>query len=70
MNAKLSERDNDTDKQERRERIKKSRYNRKRERCTTEEIPECLGMKSRRERKIMAKFRCGREKTGIGRKVK
>jgi hypothetical protein len=30
MNVELSERDKDTDKQERRERIKESRYNRKR----------------------------------------
>jgi hypothetical protein len=38
--AKLSERDKGTDKQERRE---KYRYNRKYERCMTEEIPESLG---------------------------
>ncbi|KAJ3638854.1 hypothetical protein MTP99_002186 [Tenebrio molitor] len=68
MNAKLSERDNDTDKQERREKIKKSRYNREREKCTTEKIPEYLGRDSGRERKMMARFKCGREKTGIGRK--
>jgi hypothetical protein len=35
MNVELSKRDEDTDKQERRE-----RYNRKYERCMTEEIPE------------------------------
>jgi hypothetical protein len=35
MNVELSEKDVDTDKQERRE-----RYNRKYERCMTEEIPE------------------------------
>jgi hypothetical protein len=38
MNIELTERDKDTDKQERREIIKKSKYNRKYERCTTEEI--------------------------------
>jgi hypothetical protein len=43
MNVEPSERDKDTDKQERRERIKKSRYNREYERCMTEEIPEYLG---------------------------
>jgi hypothetical protein len=36
----VSERFKDTNKQERRERIKESRYNRKYERCMTEEIPE------------------------------
>jgi hypothetical protein len=35
MNVQLSERDKGTEKQERRERIKKSRYNRKYERCIT-----------------------------------
>ncbi|KAH0818202.1 hypothetical protein GEV33_004589 [Tenebrio molitor] len=35
-NVEVSERDKDTDKQERRERIKESRYNRKYERCMTE----------------------------------
>jgi hypothetical protein len=42
MNMKLSQRDKDTDKQERREGIKKSRYNREYERCMTEEIPQYL----------------------------
>jgi hypothetical protein len=40
MNVELSERDIDTDKQERRERIKEPRYNREYERCTTEEISD------------------------------
>jgi hypothetical protein len=35
MNVELSERNKDTDKQERRERIKESRYNREYERCMT-----------------------------------
>jgi hypothetical protein len=44
MNVELSERDKDAaDKQEKRERIKKSRYNREYERGMTEEIPEYLG---------------------------
>jgi hypothetical protein len=69
-NVEVSERDKDTDKQERRERIKESRYNRKYERCMTEEIPEYLGRESAKERQIMARFSCGNEekKTGIGRK--
>jgi hypothetical protein len=40
MKMELSERDKDIDEQERRERIKESRYNRVYERCMTEEIPE------------------------------
>jgi hypothetical protein len=43
----------------RRERIKESRCNREYERCMTEEIPEYLGRESARERKMMARFRCG-----------
>jgi hypothetical protein len=41
MNVNMSERDKDTDKQERRERIKEFK-NRKYESCITEEIPEYL----------------------------
>ncbi|KAH0812552.1 hypothetical protein GEV33_010238 [Tenebrio molitor] len=61
MCAKLSERDRDTDKQERRERIRESRYNRKYERCVTEDVPVYLGRESTKERKMMARFRCGNE---------
>jgi hypothetical protein len=61
MNVEPSERDKDTDKQERRENIKESRYNRKSERCMTEEIPEYLGRESVAERKMMGRFRCGIE---------
>jgi hypothetical protein len=57
----LSKRDKDTDKQERREIIKGSRYNREYERCMTEEIPEYLGGETSRERKMMARFRCENE---------
>jgi hypothetical protein len=46
--AKLSEREKGTDKQERRG---KYRYNRKYERCMTEEIPEYLGERDRRRGK-------------------
>jgi hypothetical protein len=60
MNVDLSERDKDTDKQGRRKRIKESRYNREYERCMTHEIPEYLGRECR-ERRMMAKFRCGNE---------
>jgi hypothetical protein len=60
MNPELSERNKDTDKQERKERIKESKYNREYERCMTEEIPEyprrekndgAIQMWERRERK-------------------
>jgi hypothetical protein len=61
MNIELSERDKDTDKQQRRERIKKSRQNRKYERCMTGEIPEYLRTENARERKMMARLRCGNE---------
>jgi hypothetical protein len=61
MNVELSERDKDTDKQERREIIKESRYNREYERCMTEEIPEYLGRENAREKKMMGRFRCGNE---------
>jgi hypothetical protein len=50
MKVELSERDKDTDKQERRKRIKESRGNRKYGKCMTEEIPEYLGRESGRER--------------------
>jgi hypothetical protein len=59
MNAELSETDKDSDKQEKRERIKESRYNRMYERCMTEEILEYLGLGEReRERQSST---CGME---------
>jgi hypothetical protein len=67
MNVELSERDKDTNNQKRRERIKESRIT---GRYMTEEIPEYLGGESAAEKKMMARFRCGkveREKS-IGRK--
>jgi hypothetical protein len=56
MNVELSERDKDIDKQERRERIKESRYNTEYERCMTEEIAKYLGRENAREKKMMARF--------------
>jgi hypothetical protein len=50
MNVELSERNKDTDKQERRERINESRYNRKYEKCMTEEIPKYLGRECKRKK--------------------
>jgi hypothetical protein len=61
MNVELGERDKVVDNQERRERIKESRYNREYERCMTEKIPEYLGIENARERKMMARFSCGNE---------
>jgi hypothetical protein len=69
MNVKLSKRDKDADKQERREGTKESRYNREYETCMTEEIPEYLGRESTRERKIMARFRTRRKDGRRGKKV-
>ncbi|KAJ3626522.1 hypothetical protein MTP99_017012 [Tenebrio molitor] len=57
MSAELSERDKDQDKQERRERIRESRFNREYERCITEDVPVYLGRESTKERKVMARFR-------------
>jgi hypothetical protein len=65
MNVKLNERDKDT-KQERRERIKESRYNRESERCMIEEILEYLGGESAKEKDLDVGMR--REETGIRRK--
>jgi hypothetical protein len=61
MCAELSERDRDTDKQEGRERISESTYNREYERCMTEDIPVYLGRESAKGRKMMARFRCSNE---------
>jgi hypothetical protein len=61
MNVELSERDKDTDKKERREIIKESRYSRKYERCMTKEIPEYLGKESAKETKMMTRFRSEKE---------
>jgi hypothetical protein len=35
-----------------------SKYNRKYDRCMTEEIPEYLGRECAKERRMMARFRC------------
>jgi hypothetical protein len=59
MNVELSKRDKDTDKQEKRERTKESRYNGITG-SMTEEIPEYLGGESAKERK-MTRYRCGNE---------
>jgi hypothetical protein len=63
MCAEPSERDRDTDKQERMESIRESRYNSSLlyERCMTEDVPVYLGRKSAKERKMMARFRCANE---------
>jgi hypothetical protein len=50
MCAELSERDRDTDKQERRERIREARYNREYERCVTEDVPVYLGRERARKK--------------------
>jgi hypothetical protein len=46
----VSGRDKDIDKQERRERIKESRYKMEYEKCMTEEIPKYLGRENAREK--------------------
>jgi hypothetical protein len=62
INVELSERDKDTDKEERRERIKGSRYSRGYERSMAEGIPEFLGRESAKERKV--RFKWGNERRG------
>jgi hypothetical protein len=52
--AELSERGRDTDKQEKRERIRESRYIRKYERCMAEDVKVYLGRESAKGRKMMA----------------
>jgi hypothetical protein len=52
MNVELNKRDKDTDKQERREKIKESRYNREYESCMTEEIPEYPGERKKNDGEI------------------
>jgi hypothetical protein len=47
--------------QERRTRIRESRYNGKYEKIITEELPKYLGREDRKERVIIARFRCGNE---------
>jgi hypothetical protein len=69
MNVELSERDNDADKQERRERIKESRYNMKYEMCMTE--GEYLGRERVEKKEKLWRdldVETRREKTEIGRK--
>jgi hypothetical protein len=60
MTVEPSEGDKDTDKQKRRERIKNSDTIESM-RGVAEEIPGYLGRESARERKMMARFRCGNE---------
>jgi hypothetical protein len=60
MNVELSERDKDTDKKEKRDRIKESRYDKEYE-GYERGIPDYLGRESARERKTMVRFRCGDE---------
>ncbi|KAH0822551.1 hypothetical protein GEV33_000240 [Tenebrio molitor] len=68
--VELSERDKNTDKQERRERIKESRYNRKYERCLPEEILQYLGRESAKERMMMIWERERRKQVVDGRRGK
>jgi hypothetical protein len=51
MNVELSERDKDTDKQERRERIKESRYNRKYKKVYDRRNSGVAGWKERAQKK-------------------
>ncbi|KAH0816956.1 hypothetical protein GEV33_005835 [Tenebrio molitor] len=61
MTDELVQRDRDVQVQERRTRIRESRYSGKYEKIITEELPKYLGRESRKERVIIARFRCGNE---------
>ncbi|KAH0818251.1 hypothetical protein GEV33_004540 [Tenebrio molitor] len=61
MTYELVQRDRDVQVQERRTRIRESSYNGKYEKIITEELPKYLGRESRKERVIIARFRCGNE---------
>ncbi|KAH0818181.1 hypothetical protein GEV33_004610 [Tenebrio molitor] len=61
MTDELVQRDRYVQVQERRTRIRESRYNGKYEKIITEELPKYLGRESRKERVIIARFRCGNE---------
>jgi hypothetical protein len=43
---------------------RESRYNREYEKCVTEEVPVYLARESAKERKMMARFRCGNKERG------
>jgi len=61
MYVELCERDRDIEKQERRERIRESRYNDKYEKLLHNNLPEYLKRESKNKIKMIARFRCGNE---------
>jgi hypothetical protein len=61
MTDELVQSDRDVQVQERRTRIRESRYIGKYEKIITEELPKYLGRESRKECVITARFRCGNE---------
>lgn len=61
MREEIVMRDRDVQKQERRARINESRYNAAYNKIMTEELPLYLGRENGKERKLIARFRCGNE---------
>lgn len=61
MREELKMRDRDVDMQQRRERIRESRYHKDYERLITREEPKYLKRENGNERKIIGRFRCGNE---------
>ncbi|KAJ3656198.1 hypothetical protein Zmor_015294 [Zophobas morio] len=61
MKEELSVRDKDIDKQERRLRISESRCNAEYRKIVKDEVPKYTHRESRKEKRIMARFRCGNE---------
>ncbi|KAJ3656884.1 hypothetical protein Zmor_015929 [Zophobas morio] len=61
MKEELSVRDKDIDKQEPRSRISESRYNAEYRKLVKDEVPKYTRRESIKEKRLMARFRCGNE---------
>ena len=61
MHEELKARDNDIKMQERREKIRESRYNAKYVELISENIPRYLERESVKEKRMIARYRCGNE---------
>ncbi|KAJ3656992.1 hypothetical protein Zmor_016028 [Zophobas morio] len=61
MKEELSVRDKDMDKQERRSRISESRYNAEYRKIVKDEVRKYTHRESIKEKRMMARFRCGNE---------
>lgn len=64
LTEELKMRDRDVEMQERLERIRESRYHRNYEKLMTKERPKYLERENAKERRMVARFRCGNEEKG------